>query len=131
MHWTCGLYKGEDTPDDCLFFCDNCRLTRGKALAAELTVPSAADLSVDALSTSLQASAKPTHAGQLLMVDRLGNTLTAFSILHRRAGVPAQGAVPPRRAVRTCNHPSRIECGDGYQVRATTRSRAGLAQPCQ
>lgn len=54
MHWTCGLYKGEDTPDDCLFFCDNCRLTRGKALASELTVPPAEQLAEDALSHSLQ-----------------------------------------------------------------------------
>ena len=36
MHWTCGLYKGEDTPDDCLFFCDTCRLTRGRELADDL-----------------------------------------------------------------------------------------------
>ena len=55
MHWTCGLYKGEDTPDDCLFFCDTCRLTRGKALAPELTVPSSAELAENALSQALQA----------------------------------------------------------------------------
>mmetsp|Transcript_30805 Transcript_30805/g.80137 ORF Transcript_30805/g.80137 Transcript_30805/m.80137 type:complete len:1263 (+) Transcript_30805:33-3821(+) len=64
MHWTCGLYKGEDTPDDCLFFCDNCRLTRGKALAAELTVPPAAKLAEDSLSISLQASLRK-ELGQL------------------------------------------------------------------
>ena len=54
MHWTCGLYKGEDTPDDCLFFCDNCRLTRGKTLAEELEVPPSCDLEMDTLSTRLQ-----------------------------------------------------------------------------
>ena len=54
MHWTCGLYKGEDTPDDCLFFCDSCRLTRGKLLADELTVPPSSDLATDVLSTRLQ-----------------------------------------------------------------------------
>ena len=54
MHWTCGLYKGEDTPDDCLFFCDNCRLTRGKTLADDLVVPPSADLATDPLSIRLQ-----------------------------------------------------------------------------
>lgn len=48
------MYKGEDTPDDCLFFCDNCRLTRGKALPAELTVPPAAALPEDTLAMQLQ-----------------------------------------------------------------------------
>ena len=54
LHWTCALYKGEDTPDDCLFFCDTCRLTRGRELADDLTVPPSKDLPVDVLSTRLQ-----------------------------------------------------------------------------
>ena len=54
MHWTCGLYKGEDTPDDCLFFCDNCRLTRGKVQPADLEVPPSSELAMDPLSTRLQ-----------------------------------------------------------------------------
>ena len=54
MHWTCGLYKGEDTPDDCLFFCDTCRLTRGKVLDEQLAVPASDELGMDVLSTRLQ-----------------------------------------------------------------------------
>lgn len=54
MHWTCGLYKGEDTPDDCLFFCEQCRITRGKLLAEELSVPPSSELKMDVLSTRLQ-----------------------------------------------------------------------------
>ena len=94
MHWTCGLYKGEDTSEDCLFFCDNCRLTRGKALAAELTVPPAADLSEDKLSASLQARLLGLVAGPPTLPDAPPSILCC-------AGVPAQGAVRTRSRVGT------------------------------
>jgi len=54
LHWTCALYKGEDTPDDCLFFCEECRETRAKALPKELVIPSASELPETTLSEILQ-----------------------------------------------------------------------------
>jgi len=54
LHWTCALYKGEDTPEDCLFFCDNCRHTRGKELPKELQVPTSEALPTTALGDELQ-----------------------------------------------------------------------------
>jgi len=56
LHWTCALYKGEDTPEDCLFFCDNCRSSRGKVLPKELKVPGAAALPETVLSTRLETT---------------------------------------------------------------------------
>jgi len=58
MHWTCGLYKGEDTPDDCLFFCDHCRSTRGRSLPMELRVPGSETLPETVLSKRLQKTLK-------------------------------------------------------------------------
>jgi len=58
MHWTCGLYKGEDTPDDCLFFCDHCRATRGRSLPVELRVPGSEALPETVLSQRLQKTLK-------------------------------------------------------------------------
>ena len=54
LHWTCALYKGEDTPDDCLFFCEECRETRAKALPKELVIPSASELPETTLSEILE-----------------------------------------------------------------------------
>jgi len=54
LHWTCALYKGEDTPDDCLFFCEECRETRAKMLPKELVIPTAGELPETQLSEILQ-----------------------------------------------------------------------------
>ena len=54
LHWTCALYKGEDTPDDCLFFCETCRCRRGKQNPKELDVPAAEHLPENVLSVHLQ-----------------------------------------------------------------------------
>ena len=54
LHWTCALYKGEDTPDDCLFFCEECRETRAKQLPKELVIPTSTELPETKLSEILQ-----------------------------------------------------------------------------
>ena len=58
LHWTCAMYKGEDTPEDCLFFCGNCRRTRGKTLPKELCVAPSEDLAETVLSKKLQDGLK-------------------------------------------------------------------------
>jgi hypothetical protein len=54
QHWTCAMYKGEDTPEDCLFFCCNCRKGRNKHLPKELCVAPSEDLPETVLSKKLQ-----------------------------------------------------------------------------
>lgn len=54
QHWTCAMYKGEDTPEDCLFFCCNCRKARNKLLPKELCVAPSEELPETVLSKKLQ-----------------------------------------------------------------------------
>ena len=54
QHWTCAMYKGEDTPEDCLFFCRSCRKGRAKELPKELKVAPSHALPDTVLSKKLQ-----------------------------------------------------------------------------
>ena len=64
LHWTCALYKGEDTPDDCLFFCEECRETRAKQLPKELVIPSSSELPTTRLSEVLERNLASELKGQ-------------------------------------------------------------------
>ena len=54
LHWTCALYKGEDTPEETLFFCEGCRQARGKELPKELFIPTSDTLKTDELALYLE-----------------------------------------------------------------------------
>ena len=132
MHWTCGLYKGEDTPDDCLFFCDTCRLTRGRELADDLTVPPAEDLPMDVLSTRLQEALRNDLAEKGVTCSpvtvRVVSNIETVTKFDQQPGMP--GYQPPGAAPRERRRRSRASGSSPTAPSASSPSSTSRATRC-
>ena len=123
LHWTCALYKGEDTPEETLFFCEGCRQARGKELPKELFIPTSDTLKTDELALYLEkalhdelTSRRVTCEPVTIRVVSNIETKTKFSDqMERQSSMATKGATSGMGADKVKEFPYRSKCILAFQ----------------
>ena len=138
LHWTCALYKGEDTPEETLFFCEGCRQARGKELPKELFIPTSDTLKTDELALYLEkalhdelTSRRVTCEPVTIRVVSNIETKTKFSDqMERQSSMATKGATSGMGADKVKEFPYRSKCILAFQkVRLIRRLEQQGATP--